>query len=82
MVYEHERKERQPNKHPMCTEWPERSTEDNLSEFGTEYLRSRNLSQRIARMNGWYLSRNAGDEYTRLVIPATTHVLASASTQS
>ena len=37
-----------------------------------EYLMARNLPELLACENGWYVSQEAGDNYQRIVIPATS----------
>jgi len=40
-----------------------------------EYLRARGLSPRLARLNGWYPSVQAGDSALRIVMPASPMVM-------
>lgn len=54
---------------PYCTTRPARSLNDNDLNAVNNYLRSRDLDIHIAKHNGWYPSRTAGDEELRVVIP-------------
>src|SRR5687767_7854729 len=45
--------------------------EPRLTEAMEVYLSDRGLSVERAKANGWYASRNAGDDEPRVVIPAT-----------
>lgn len=69
-MYWHEAEERRPNKFPMCISFPDRS----ICQFDMfTYLKERKLDYVVAVANGWYASEDAGDGYTRVVIPAVTH---------
>ena len=71
--YTHEWKERESNKNEMFnTRWPLMSVNGQDQTDAKKYLQARNLSWMIAESNGWYVSRNAGDGFLRIVIPAVT----------
>lgn len=71
MYYQHEQTEHRPNAHPMCTTLP--SWCPGAAECFEEYLQARNLDAGLAQDNGWYVSKDAGDHFPRIVIPAVTH---------
>ena len=73
MEYEHEASERKPNVHPMCTSLPAQSVDVKAGSAAHNYLTDRHLSKSLARMNGWFVSTEAGDSFTRIVIPAVVH---------
>lgn len=75
MYYDHEspRYERKQNAKPMCTSLPRESLVQSDVELCEEYLKFRGIPQDLAKLNGWYPSAEAGDNYTRIVIPAITH---------
>lgn len=72
-MYWHEYEERKPNAKPMCTELPAQTVDLKHELAAHNYLTERNLDKALARFNGWYVSTEAGDRYTRIVIPAVTH---------
>lgn len=73
MHYQHEEIQRLNTKTPMCTEYPPGSPNEKDWEHMEAYLESRDLDVTLARKNGWYPSRQAGDSFLRVVIPARTH---------
>ncbi len=71
MYYQHERNERKPQG-PLNQTWPTMSTNGRDADAMRRYLEARHLDVELAEHNGWYPSRNANDEYLRIVIPALT----------
>lgn len=80
-MYHHEATERRLNTKPMNTQWPSYDVGEDMTH-DIPYLASRKLSTQVARHNSWYVSREAGDSYPRLVIPAVTHVTGHAYWQA
>src|SRR5262245_26553106 len=64
-----ERREEASKPKEFCTTLPSQSPE--LWDEFEAYLKWRQLSPSVAKHNGWYPSRLAGDTVHRLVIPAT-----------
>lgn len=54
------------------TSWPIMSTDSVDIDNMRNYLQGRDLSSRLADENGWYPSRNAMDNFLRIVIPAVS----------
>lgn len=67
--WDEERREESEKPKEYCQTYPKR--EDFLWTEVREYLKFRGLSFETAVYNGWYPSRQAGDNLHRLVIPAT-----------
>jgi len=55
---------------PDNTVWPLMSTNGVDLDDCKRYLKDRGLSWELAEENGWYPSRDAGDRFLRIVIPA------------
>ena len=72
-MYKHDKREKHATRVPSAplakAVWPMPS--DDWKE-AAKYLDSRGLDATVARMNGWYTSRRAGDRKLRIVIPAQT----------
>jgi hypothetical protein len=71
-TYPHERSTKRDNAAPSNTVWPLMSTAGIDCDDAKDYLIARGLSWNLAEGNGWYPSRNAGDDFLRIVIPALT----------
>lgn len=69
-MYLHELAEREPQTKPMNSVWPEMSTAGRDVDAMRKYLEGRMLSFQLAEENGWYVSRDANDDWLRVVIPA------------
>ena len=65
-VYQHER-----TRPKVIPTWPTFLPERHIDQAPMVYLDGRGLDAPLAIENGWYVSLSAGDEYTRIVIPAT-----------
>lgn len=72
MYYTHEQQESKKNTHPECTVFPSYSASEKVKRECTTYLIARNLDPELAEDNGWFPSTEAGDKFTRIVIPART----------
>lgn len=57
---------------PYSTKLPAMSHEAEDWRAWRRYLMQRGLEPHVARANAWYPSRQAGDDYLRCVIPATS----------
>ena len=73
MYYTHEQQEGKKNIHPMCTALPPMAVDQEAEFLCNEYLLKRELDPELAQDNGWFPSREAGDSFLRMVIPAQTH---------
>jgi hypothetical protein len=71
-MYDHEKPERAATGN-YCKVLPEHTLLDEGSLLD-DYLYSRGLCAKLARENGWYLSRKAGDWHDRIVIPAKSEI--------
>lgn len=77
MYYTHDQVElrRGPlDKSKLNTEWPTRLATKDGELAMRNYLTQRGLSYDLAVANGWYPSLDAGDGFTRIVIPARTSI--------
>lgn len=71
MYYEHDRAEAaRPKTTAFNTSWPTMSPLPEAHTLMREYLEQRGLSFPLALQNGWYPSKDAGDTWLRIVIPA------------
>jgi hypothetical protein len=66
--YQHEREEQIQG--PINLVWPLADTGGFTLTQVLCYMNERNLDWKLADANGWYISRNAGDCFLRIVIPA------------
>lgn len=74
MSYTHEAAEHKESKARRLTVPARMPTESKTASdiaSMTHYLKERGLSTQVALHNNWYPSRNAGDDYLRIVMPAT-----------
>ena len=71
-MYDHEKAERVVSGN-YCKALPQRTMLDEGTLLD-KYLYSRELSPTLAKQNGWYLSRHAGDWNDRVVIPAQSEI--------
>lgn len=69
MKYDHEVKERKDTRPRQAARMP--AVDSSLWNLMETYLEGRGLDCPTAKKNGWYPSSCAGDEYMRVVIPAT-----------
>jgi len=69
MFYPHDYK---PQTGPDNTVCPEMLTDGTAIDVTKRYLKDRGLNPILAEENGWYPSRQAGDDYLRIVIPAVS----------
>ena len=69
MFYSHERKEQTGS---VNTVWPEMSTRGIDQDDMKKYLVMRGLNVAVAELNGVYPTRNATDNFLRVVIPAVS----------